>query len=67
MIGGLLAGWEDIVGLEQESQYVDIGRARGKFWQGWVASGQTDPTVILKKATKNPEVVSGQLVLFDGV
>lgn len=30
--GAILAGWEEIVGVEQSEEYVTISRARAKFW-----------------------------------
>ena len=31
-IGALLAGWEDIVAIEAEQEYCDIGQARVDWW-----------------------------------
>lgn len=31
-LGGLLAGWEEIVGIEAEAEYADIARARVRWW-----------------------------------
>jgi len=32
MIGAMLAGWEEVVGVELSEEYCEIGRARMKFW-----------------------------------
>jgi DNA methylase len=32
MIGALQAGWDDVVGIEQEPEYVSISEARIKYW-----------------------------------
>jgi len=32
MIGAHLAGWEEIVGIENEVEYVEIARARLTYW-----------------------------------
>ena len=32
MIGAFQAGWECVIGIELEKEYVDIGRARLKYW-----------------------------------
>jgi len=32
MIGALLAGWEEIVGIEMETEYVEIAEARLAHW-----------------------------------
>lgn len=37
MIGASLAGWEEVVGVEQSSEYIAIGEARRKFWSCNVA------------------------------
>lgn len=31
VIGGLLAGWDDVTGIEREAEYVEIARARAGF------------------------------------
>ena len=35
MIGGYLAGWEEITGIEMTGEYIPISEARIKFWNGW--------------------------------
>ena len=35
MIGGYLAGWEEITGIEMTEEYIPISEARIKFWNGW--------------------------------
>jgi len=53
MIGAFLAGWRNITGIELEQEYVDIARARIKWWQDAMESTQlTEPKEILK-AMKN--------------
>jgi site-specific DNA-methyltransferase (adenine-specific) len=32
MIGAFQAGWECVIGIDNEKEYVDIGRARIKYW-----------------------------------
>jgi hypothetical protein len=32
MIGALLAGWDEVVGIERETEYVDLARARVGWW-----------------------------------
>ena len=34
MIGGYLAGWDEVVGVEKEKEYVEIGESRIKYWEG---------------------------------
>ncbi len=33
MIGALLAGWDEVVGVELSPEYAEIARARLKHWQ----------------------------------
>ena len=49
MIGAMLAGWEDVVGVELTPEYIPIAEARLSFWSGWKEKGFTDPATILKK------------------
>ena len=32
MIGAFQAGWDEIVGVEREREYVTLGRARLDYW-----------------------------------
>ena len=53
-IGALLAGWEDIVAIEMEEEYVKIGQARIDWWQKRIQEDESrEPKVILKAATKS--------------
>ena len=47
-IGAMLAGWEEIVGIELEEQYVPIGEARMKYWQTHTVKSEVKTTT--KKA-----------------
>jgi len=51
-IGGILAGWDEVVAVEMEEEYIPIGEARCRFWAGWSERGQDDPKEILKLAAK---------------
>jgi DNA modification methylase len=33
VIGAMQAGWEDITAIEFEPEYVEIGRARIRYWE----------------------------------
>ena len=47
-IGAMLAGWEHIVAIEMEKEYVKIGRERMKWWESKMQETQTsDPRAIL--------------------
>ncbi len=59
MIGAILAGWEEVVGIEREANYVRIAEARLKWWSQWPGWGQTDVDKIL--ATRE---IEEQLKLF---
>lgn len=46
-IGGLLAGWEEILGIEREHEYVAIGRERLDWWHAAMQqTGLADPETI---------------------
>lgn len=32
MIGAMLAGWDEVIGIEREAEYCEIGRARIEYW-----------------------------------
>jgi hypothetical protein len=32
MIGALLAGWDEVIGIEQSAQYGEIARQRIRWW-----------------------------------
>ena len=54
MIGALLAGWDEIVGVEGESDYAKIGRTRLVWWeQRMKETGLTEPKAILKAKSKS--------------
>ena len=33
MIGAMLAGWEDVLGIEREEQYIEIAKVRLRWWR----------------------------------
>lgn len=48
MIGAILAGWPNVVGIEREPEYVDIARARLAWWErAYRETGLTEPKEIL--------------------
>jgi hypothetical protein len=38
MIGAVLAGWDDVLGIEQDAQYVATGKARLTYWDTQIAA-----------------------------
>jgi hypothetical protein len=52
MIGAMLAGWDEVVGVELTPEYIPIAEARLSFWGGWKDRGFTEPREILKKIAK---------------
>lgn len=53
MIGALLAGWRNVIGIDIMPEYVDIAKARIKWWQDAMQStGLDDPKAILKAMKK---------------
>jgi len=66
MIGALLAGWEEVVGVELSREYTDIARARISWWQKWIEMGCTDVNAILQDGVKlEQERPEGQLSMFE--
>lgn len=66
MIGALLAGWEEVVGVELSREYTDIARARIAWWQKWIEMGCTDVNAILQDGVKlEQERPEGQLSMFE--
>jgi hypothetical protein len=61
MIGGILAGWETVLGIERDATYVEIGRQRLAWW-----TGQTPETVVPaeKVLEAAPPGTQAQLSLF---
>lgn len=49
-IGAMLAGWEEIVAIEKEKEYCDIGKARVKYWQA-----HKEPEKKIKPLSKTKE------------
>ena len=61
MIGALLAGWEEIVGIEGEADYAKIGRTRLAWWeQRMKETGLTEPKAILKVKSKSTTRENGK-------
>jgi site-specific DNA-methyltransferase (adenine-specific) len=53
IIGCALAGWEEVVGVEREQEYVSIAKARVKFWVAKMKENySSDPSAILKTCGK---------------
>jgi hypothetical protein len=50
MAGGILAGWDEVVGVEQSAEYCAIAEQRLRFWS---AQSGANTAEILKAATKN--------------
>jgi len=61
MIGALLAGWDEIVGVEGEADYAKIGRTRLAWWeQRMKETGLTEPKAILKAKSKSTTRKNGK-------
>lgn len=60
MIGAMLAGWEHVEGVEMESEYIEVAKARLAFWQQMKPkiAGQKTPKAKLSAAP------AGQKPLF---
>lgn len=49
MAACVLAGWEEVVGIEMSAEYVEIAEARLRFWCDWYERGCADPAEILRR------------------
>lgn len=63
MAGAILAGWEEVVGIESNPDYHAIADARLAWWSQWPGWGQTDVDKIL--ASLGEDVPAEQLSLFE--
>lgn len=53
-IGAMLAGWEEITGVDFTPEYIGLAALRAKFWKTWhEATGFTDPKELLRVARKD--------------
>jgi hypothetical protein len=64
IVGGILAGWDDIVGIEQDKEYVEIGRQRIAYWTGQQTT--TSMPTSAPPARPAPSSAAEQLSLFTG-
>ena len=56
-IGAMLAGWEEIVCIEQSPEYCEIAAARVKWWQKRMQqTGSADVKVLLRPAPKQSKL-----------
>jgi hypothetical protein len=63
-IGADLAGWDEIVAIEKEPEYIPVAQARVDFWHSWVAVGETGVDVIIKKKKSRGKKRADQPELF---
>jgi hypothetical protein len=65
MAGAILAGWDEVIGIEASPEYIPIAEARLRWWSQWPGWGQTDTEKIL--ASLNTGQDQRQLSLFEAV
>lgn len=53
MIGAILAGWDEVVGIEMTADYIPIAEARLTWWSKWLEWGQDDIDKILASVQSN--------------
>lgn len=63
MIGAILAGWEEVTGIEKTPAYIPIAEKRLAWWSQWPGWGQADVDKIL--ASLSTEQDGRQLNLFE--
>ena len=69
MIGALLAGWDEVVGIEKEAEYVTIAQARLAWWQKaidkWGVPLEPGDVLASEDTPKpRPDKLDGQMELF---
>ena len=42
MIGAMLAGWDEVIGCENEEEYIPMGEARIKYWKAEMKRKEED-------------------------
>lgn len=62
MIGGLRAGFEEVLGIERESAYVELARQRIAWWTGYTVPKPAQTNSAPQETPVPP--VAGQLNLF---
>jgi len=65
MIGAHLAGWDRIIGVELEPEYVEIQRRRCAWWAEHGAAGVDTETVLVEGQARSEEMIAGQLELTE--
>jgi len=60
MVGALLAGWDEIVGVEMMPEYVKIGRARLEHWSKQPIARKVAPKT-LKPSPKGTNTLDAYL------
>lgn len=58
MIGALLAGWDEIIGVEGEQEYTAIAHARLKWWADLLRWGHTEIDIMLRQWDTEDEAES---------
>lgn len=61
MIGAFLAGWDEIDGVEQSQEYIDIANARLNWWTRFKSYEDAEATKVANKQEKEKHI---QLSLF---
>ncbi len=65
MIGAMLAGWEEVVGIEMEEEYCEIGAHRLRFWQEMLDAGQCGDLKALMQSVAKKQATETGMSLFD--
>lgn len=63
MIGAMRAGWDEVVGIEREAEYVEIARARLSRWQQ-VPAKMSEAEAVGESRKDTKKVLKGQGSLF---
>ena len=64
VIGSMLAGWEEIVGIEMSEEYCEIGRKRIEYWRRKSPDDKKVKAKVVKEKPKQNDSQSEQQTLF---
>lgn len=57
VIGGYLAGWDEVVGVEREKEYAEIAEARIKHWTNYSPQSSSSSTSVPPESTDSQEIL----------
>ena len=59
----MLAGWDEITGIEMMPEYAEIGNKRMEFWERYRNSGKDVKTIV--QGAKSKKKTNGQISMWE--